>query len=79
VKKELSALGFTFPDSMSNFIFARHEKVAGKQLFEALRDQNIYVRHFDNPLITDYLRITIGTDEEMDIFLAAVRKYLQDV
>lgn len=76
VKKELSALGFVFPDSMSNFIFARHERVHGTELFEALRKQDIYVRHFDNPLITEYLRITIGTDEEMDAFLAAVKQYL---
>ena len=78
VKKELKELGFVFPDSMSNFIFAKHEKNSGVELFEALRRENIYVRHWDNPLITDYLRITIGTDEEMDCFLSFLKSYLNE-
>ena len=77
VKKEFSALGFRFGDSMSNFLFVTHPKVKAEQLFQALREKDIYVRHFKKPdRIDDYLRITIGTDEEMDVLLAFLRDYL---
>ena len=59
-------------------IFATHKSVHAVELFEALKQQNIYVRHFSDPLIDNYLRITIGTDEEMDKFLAFLREYLQN-
>ena len=78
VKSELSVLGFEFPDSMSNFVFARHPKVSGTELYEALRKKNIFIRHFNNPLITEYNRITIGTDEEMDTLLVAVKECLNE-
>lgn len=77
VKKELSAQGFVFPDSQSNFIFATHPELSARELFEALRENHIYVRYFDKPRIEDYLRITVGTDQEMDIFLAFVQDYIE--
>ncbi len=76
VKKELSRLGFTFPDSKANFIFASHESCPAKELFAALREKNIYVRYFAAPRIENYLRITIGTDREMDELLNFLRAYL---
>lgn len=76
-KKELKALGFTFGDSMSNFIFAAHERVPAKELFEALRKEHIYVRYFSKERIDNYLRISIGTREEMEIFIRFLRNYLQ--
>lgn len=76
VKKELKALGFSFADSMSNFIFAKHACVPAKELFLALKEQNIYVRYFEKPRIDNYLRISIGTREEMDKLLSFLRKYL---
>ncbi len=75
-KEELQRLGFVFPDSMANFIFARYPGIPGKELFELLRSQNIFVRHFDTEHISDYLRITIGTDEQMDRLLDFLRVYL---
>ncbi len=78
VKSELAALGFEFPDSMSNFVFAKHPAVSGTDLYDALREKNIFVRHFNNPLIAEYNRITIGTDEEMDVFLACVKEYMKE-
>lgn len=72
-KQELKKLGFTFGDSMSNFIFAAHERVPAKQIFEALRKKNIYVRYFAKPRIDNYLRITIGTPEEMQELLMALK------
>ena len=79
VKRELSALGFTFPDSQANFIFASHGQVSAKELFGALREQDIYVRYWDKPGIDNFLRITIGTDEEMDDLLVFLKKYLNEV
>ena len=64
-KEKLRELGFEFPDSKANFIFARHPKYPAKALFEALRKENIFVRYFDQPRISEYLRITVGTDEQM--------------
>lgn len=78
VKKELAELGFIFTDSKTNFIFAKHERVSGQEIFDALREKEIYVRHWNKPRIKDYLRISIGTDEEMDTMLEFLKKYLAD-
>ena len=77
-KKELRALGFTFGDSMSNFIFASHERVPATELFEALRREHIYVRHFTKERINNYLRISIGTREEMETFIRFLKEYLKE-
>ena len=66
IKKELTSLGFTFPDSMSNFIFASHKKVPAKEIFTKLKEQGIYVRYWDKPRINNHFRISIGTKENMD-------------
>lgn len=76
-KKELKALGFAFGDSMSNFIFAAHERIPAKELFEALRKEHIYVRYFSKERIENYLRISIGTREEMETFVEFLKNYLQ--
>ena len=76
VKKELKALGFSFADSKTNFIFAKHESVKAKELFEALKAQNIYVRFFNKPRIDDHLRISMGTDEQMDKVITFLKGYL---
>ena len=75
VKKELKELGFSFGDSMSNFLFVTHEHISARELFEALKIKKIYVRYFNKPRIDNYLRITIGTDEEMDALLDFLRHY----
>lgn len=75
-KEELRKLGFTFPDSKSNFIFAKHESAAAEDIMEALREKEIYVRHFNSDRIKDYLRITIGTDEQMEKMLTILKEYL---
>lgn len=77
VKRELAALGFSFPDSQANFLFVRHEKVPARELFAALREAGILVRYFDKPRIDEYLRITIGTGEEMNRLTAFLREYLK--
>lgn len=76
-KKELKRLGFEFGDSMSNFIFAKHPNISGKKLFEDLRAQNIFVRRFNSPeRISEYLRISIGTDEEMKTLISFLEEYV---
>ncbi len=76
VKKELSKLGFTFPDSKANFIFASHRSVPAQEIFQALRESDIYVRYWNKPRINNSLRITIGTDAEMDSLIAFLKKFL---
>lgn len=76
IKKELRELGFSFMDSRTNFVFAAHEKVPAKEIFEMLKEKGIYVRYFAKPRIDNYLRITIGTDAEMDRLLSVLREYL---
>lgn len=73
-KKRLRELGFTFTDSRTNFIFAKPSKVSAVELFDELKKRNIYVRYFTAPRVNEYLRITIGTDEEMEHFYEAVEE-----
>ncbi len=77
VKAELQTLGFTCGDSQANFLFAAHKGLPAKKLFEALKEANIYVRYFQKPRIDNYLRITVGTDDEMDVLLDFLRGYLK--
>ena len=77
VKKELTDMGFTFPDSKGNFIFASHRDIPAKRIFEELKRQGVYVRYWEKPRIDNYLRITIGTDEEMDIFIRHLRSIMK--
>jgi histidinol-phosphate aminotransferase len=76
-KKRLTELGFTFPDSSANFIFAAHSTVKAKYIFEELKKRNIFVRYFEKPRIDNYLRITIGTDEQMERLYEALEEILK--
>lgn len=76
VKQELRALGFVCGDSQSNFLFVTHPKLQAERLFEDLKKANIYVRYFKKPRIDQFLRITIGTDDEMDELLDFLRGYI---
>ena len=73
----LKELGFECLQSKANFLFARHKEVPAKTIFEALKSAGIYVRYFDMPRIDNYLRITIGTDEEMAVLREFLTKYLK--
>jgi len=74
--EELRRLDFRFPEPSGNFFFASHPDHHGDELFRYLRDRNIYVRHWDAPELTEYLRITVGTDEEMNILFENIRTFL---
>lgn len=77
-KKELAEMGFTFPDSHTNFVFAKPpvDKMSAREMFAKLREKKIIVRYFDKPRIDGYLRITIGTDEQMEAVARAMREIL---
>ena len=77
-KIKLKELGFTFPDSKSNFIFASHPDKPARVIFEELKRRKIFVRYWDKPVINNYLRITIGTNKEMDIFFEALEDILKN-
>ena len=76
VKDELRSLGFEVLESQTNFLMAVHPEKDMKDYFEYLKTQKVFIRYFNKPVINKYVRITIGTDEEMDIFLEKTKQYL---
>lgn len=77
VTEELEELGFSVLPSATNFLFATHESVNAQYLYETLKQQNILIRYFHTKPIDKYVRITIGTGEEMRQFLRAVKKIVE--
>lgn len=77
-KNAMRELGFIFTDSKSNFLFVQHEKVPAKELYQMLREHNIFVRYWEKPRIDNRLRITIGTDEEMKQLISCLKEYLKN-
>ena len=76
--KELSALGFSMTDSKANFLFVRHERIGGEQMYLALREKGVLVRHFGAPRINDYNRITVGSMDEMRTLVAVIDEILEE-
>lgn len=76
----LKALGFTMPESSANFVFAKPpEGITAETLYKNLKAKGILVRYFNKPVINEYLRISIGTDEEMDEFISTVKEEISNV
>ena len=75
--KELANRGFSLTDSRSNFLFARTDRMEGGAFYRALKEKGILVRHFDSPRIADYLRITIGTQAQMEALIKALDEILE--
>lgn len=75
-KQELAKLGFCFLDSSANFIFAMHPEYDAKKLFEELKANGIYVRYWGTARIEQYMRISVGTREEMEALFAFFRQYM---
>ena len=73
----LKKLGFEMTDSSANFLFVTHPAVPAAELFEALKKEDIFVRYFRADRIDNYLRITIGTGEEMEALFAFLSDYLK--
>ena len=73
---ELRALGFEVTPSLTNFLFATHPSKKAPEIFAALREKGIFIRYFKLPRIDNHLRITVGTDEQMDALIAALKQIL---
>lgn len=76
--KDMTNLGFNVLPSKTNFVFVSSEKISGQDYFEALRKYNIIVRHFKNKKICDYVRITIGTPEDMNMLVDVTKEILKN-
>ena len=74
----LRDLGFTVPESSANFIFARSDTVGGEALYRGLKARGVLVRHFSKPRIADFVRVTIGTREQMEVFLRETEAILKE-
>lgn len=73
---ELKDAGFVLTDSKANFLFAKHPKISGGELYRKLKERGILVRYFDKPRLKEYVRITVGTDDEMDQLIKEIRGIL---
>lgn len=71
-------LGFSFPESSANFLFVTHKSIPAKLIFEALRSNQIYVRYFNLPRIDNYLRVTIGTEEDMEKLFTQIDRIVKE-
>lgn len=76
-KVRLRELGFDMPDSKSNFVFATHESIPASDIFNAAKSTGIYLRWWNKDRISNRLRISIGTDEEMDALFAFLKEYIE--
>ena len=74
--EQLKRLGFYVLPSQANFLFATHPAITGQSLYEQLKTKGVLVRHFSKPRVADYVRITIGTESQMQILIRAVREIL---
>ena len=78
VSESLRELGFEVLPSSTNFLFAKHPSVCGEELYLALRERGVLVRHFTDAKICDFNRITIGSQEDMEKFVSFVREILNE-
>ena len=76
--RELERLGFSVLDSRANFVFARQAQIGGGELYRQLKARGVLVRHFDLPRIRDFVRISIGTGEQMQRLIAEIEKILEE-
>lgn len=74
----LSELGFSTLISSANFVFTTHKSIPAGEIFEKLKEKHIFVRHFNKPLIDNYLRITVGTDEQNSILINEIKNITQN-
>lgn len=74
----LIAEGFELTRSMANFLFIRSDKISGRELYEGLKKRGVLVRWFDKPGISDRVRVSVGTDEQMNVFLGSVREVINE-
>ena len=75
-EKELARLGFVFPKSYGNFIFVSHKRMPAQEIFQRLKDNDIYVRYWNKPRINNHMRITVGTDGQMESLYQALEEII---
>ena len=78
-EKQLKEAGFLLTDSSANFLFGRHPEISGFELYSKLKDMGILIRQWNKPRISDYVRITIGTKEQMDTLITAIKNILAEI
>lgn len=77
-REALQKLNFSVLDSVSNFLFAKHGVVSGGELYRKLKEKGVLVRHFAKPRLSEYIRITVGSKEQMEVFLEKVKEILEE-
>lgn len=77
--QRLAELGFSITDSKANFIFAKHGKISGETLYKSLKARGVLVRHFAKPRISDYVRITVGTSDQMQVLVNEIKNILEEI
>jgi len=77
-RQQLDQLGMTTLDSSTNFVFTKHSSVPGKVLYTKLRERGILIRHFDTPRLTDFIRVTVGDEEQMAAFITTMNQILEE-
>ena len=70
----LKTMGFTLTDSKANFLFAESSRIPGGELYRKLKEKGILVRHFDKPRLENRLRITVGSEQQMEALLTALKE-----
>jgi len=73
ISEELKKMGFEVLESAANFLFISHKNTAASEIFDKLKSRGIYVRYFNKPRLDNHLRVTVGTDDEMDEFLDEIK------
>lgn len=76
---QLKSAGFTVTDSKANFLFAAHPKADGKEIYLRLKKKGVLIRHFDTPRLCQYNRITVGSREQMEIFMGKLKEVLEEL
>ena len=77
-QEELRALGFVSADSAANFLFVSHPQHSASHLFQRLREEGVLVRWFKQPRIENHLRVSVGSEEQMQVFVKATRRILEE-
>ena len=77
--EQLEAMGFETTDSKANFIFGKHPKADGKEIYLRLKQKGVLIRHFDAPRLCDYNRITVGSRKQMEIFVSTLKEVLEEL
>ena len=77
--EQMKAIGFTLTDSKTNFIFASHPEADGKEIYLRMKQKGVLIRHFDTPRLRQYNRITVGSREQMEIFMKILKEVLEEL